>query len=75
MDTGSEHTASSTDCAAALNEARIYKKIDELLFRIMQLEEITRVRGALNPEKARDLRKKTRRAQERLDRLYAALDE
>lgn len=75
MDLASGNASDSADHVEDFNEARIYKRIDELLFRVEQLDEIMRNRGAVRPEKSEELREKMRQAQQELEQLYAALDE
>lgn len=53
-----------------LEEAQLYKRLDELLFRILQLDEILHERSAFDSEKAAHLREQIREAQQKLDRIY-----
>lgn len=55
-------------------ERRTYRKVDQLLFRILQLDEILHKDSTFNPEKAARLKEQIERAQHRIEQLYVRID-
>jgi len=52
-----------------------YRKLDQLLFRVLQLDDILHQRCTFNPEKAGRIKAQIEDVQERLDRVYTTIDE
>lgn len=52
-----------------------YRKLDQLLFRVLQLDDILHQRCAVNPEKARRIKSQIEDVQQQLDRVYTRIDD
>lgn len=59
---------------ADLEEAQLYKRLNELLFRILQLDQILHERSSFDSDKAAHLRDQIRKAQKELEQIYDELD-
>ena len=53
---------------------RTYRKVDQLLFRILQLDEILHKDSTFKPEKAARLKAQIEEAQHRIEQLYVRID-
>jgi NH3-dependent NAD+ synthetase len=63
------------DRPADYEERRTYRKLDQLLYRVLQLDEILHHRCAFNPEKAGRIKDRIEQTQEKLERVYTAIDD
>jgi hypothetical protein len=52
-----------------------YRKLDQLLFRVLQLDDILHHRCAFNPEKANRIKSQIEDVQEQLERVYTRIDD
>lgn len=55
--------------------ARAYRKLDQLLFRVLQLDDILHQRCAFKPEKAGRIKAQIDDVQDQLDRVFTQIDE
>lgn len=52
-----------------------YRKLGQLLFRVLQLDEILHHRCAFNPDKAGRIKAQIEAVQDQLDRVYTQIDD
>lgn len=60
---------------ADYEERRTYRKLDQLLYRVLQLDAVLHHRCAFNPEKAGRIKDRIEQAQEELERVYTEIDD
>ena len=76
-----ETSSSSENCESAPNrpadykQLRTYRKLDQLLYRVLQLDEILHRRCAFNSEKAGRIKNRIEQTQEKLERVYTEIDD
>ena len=67
-------TADADEPPADYMRSRTYRKLDQLLFRVLQLDEILHHRCTFDPEKASRIQAQIENVQDKLDRVYTKID-
>lgn len=57
----------------AFATCRAYRQIDQLLWRVLQLDDILHHRCAFNPKKAARIKRQLEKKQDRLEQVYAQI--
>lgn len=66
-------TASKSPASDAFATCRAYRKVNQLLWRVLQLDEILHHDCAFNPEKAARIERQLKEKQEQLEQVYAQI--
>lgn len=64
----------TTDPLPDYRKQRAYRTLDRLLSRVLQLDQILHHDASFNNEKAQRIKQQIRRTQDKLDRVYAEID-
>jgi hypothetical protein len=65
----------ASDASDAFATCRAYRKVNQLLWRVLQLDEILHHDCAFNPEKAARIKRQLKEKQEQLEQIYAQIGE
>ncbi len=70
-----DDTPTSPDRPAEYEQQRAYRRLNQLIYRVLQLDDILHRRCAFNPEKAARIKAQIEKKQSELERVLTEIDD